>query len=163
MLNCYKVTLATTNASKDTARLEDGYIAVEAGEVYYSAISTADVAAQFPDALKIERVGRAYAPGESMPIDYTKTGFLPNRYNVTRGDGKPTDDDSRFYVLRYDKPDEWGRATRSALRFFAMAVAPDFPRLSEELREEIAQYETEAEKPPADQPTLSPTDSDIPF
>ena len=57
---CWKVTLETTNAMKDTARLSNsqGYITVEDGVIYVIADSLHNAVEMLPTALGIERVGR---------------------------------------------------------------------------------------------------------
>ncbi len=64
MISCYCVTLRTTSSMRDTARVNGVYIPVEHGELFFCAETMRDVGVVFPDALKIERVGIAFWPGQ---------------------------------------------------------------------------------------------------
>ena len=61
MTSCYKVTLPTTNAVNNTARVDGTYIPVEHGVLYVCASDAGVVGSVFQNAIKIERVGIAYA------------------------------------------------------------------------------------------------------
>lgn len=60
MLSCYRVELRTTNAMRDCAQVRGRYVDVEDGALHVVAPNVAVVAAAFPDARKIERVGVAH-------------------------------------------------------------------------------------------------------
>ncbi len=72
--------------------------------------------------------------------DYKKKGLIP-RYDVKRADGQDEDPEAKFFVLRYDKDDVWGRKCREALREFAASIKSDYPRLAAELRASVNKAE----------------------
>lgn len=76
--------------------------------------------------------------------DYKKTGLIHGRYQVLKADGRPTSPDAKYFVLRYDKDDEWGKACRSALDHLAEQIKGSYPQLARELHAEIARAEAAA-------------------
>jgi hypothetical protein len=47
---------------------------------------------------------------------------LFQKYIITKSDGSPVDDNARYFVLRVDKNDLWGKICRRALRQFSRDV-----------------------------------------
>lgn len=56
---CFRVSLPTTNASRDTAEVCGKYLAVDGGNLYVVAQTVEEVAQAFPPALNIRRLGLA--------------------------------------------------------------------------------------------------------
>jgi hypothetical protein len=68
-MHCFKVKLDTTNSSRDTAKVDDQYIKVNAGGYLYVVdTDIARVAEVFPEALEIVFVGHAAAVAEVPPL-----------------------------------------------------------------------------------------------
>lgn len=70
-----------------------------------------------------------------------KMGLLPGRYQVRKADGRAPSPEAKYFVLRYDKDDEWGRACRGALRDLCNRIRDSYPLLSDELLAEVRRHE----------------------
>jgi hypothetical protein len=70
-----------------------------------------------------------------------KSKGLYDKYNVSRADGKPLEEDARYFVLRYDGDRRWAR---HALRAYVRNIRDDFPKLADELEMTLNAHSTEA-------------------
>ena len=66
-----------------------------------------------------------------------KDGKLESKYIIKKTNGKKVDDFAKYFLLRYDKNDTWGKLSRQAIRFFARRLRQDMPELSESLLKEM--------------------------
>jgi len=57
------------------------------------------------------------------------------KYIISRTDGKPVDPEARYFVLRLDKKDDWGRACRKAVMELARNIYEQNPEFGQSLIE----------------------------
>ena len=65
------------------------------------------------------------------------------KYIVAKANGKPIDKNAKYMVLRYDRNDEYGLATRTALFLFARLIRPFAKQFSRQLKDKIELKEME--------------------
>lgn len=71
-----------------------------------------------------------------MDKNYKNTGLI-GKYNISKVDGTPIDENARYFVLRYDKyqkDEKHMMACRNALLKYADEISEHLPVLSEDLR-----------------------------
>ncbi len=71
--------------------------------------------------------------------DLKKQGLLP-KYQISKTSGKPLDEGSKYFVLRYDlngSDTKHISACRKALAVYAEEIKEHLPLLSEDLKKEL--------------------------
>lgn len=71
----------------------------------------------------------------------TKQNGLYQKYTVQKSDGTPIDPNAKYFILRYDKNDDFGKYSRRAIFEFAKWAQrnPEFKQLAEDLLYELAE------------------------
>lgn len=64
---------------------------------------------------------------------------LYGKYLIQHADGHPMDPNAKYFVLRYDKDDQWGKVCRGLLWKLATEIISWLPELSADLKKEIEQ------------------------
>ena len=57
------------------------------------------------------------------------------KYHITKRDGTPMDPNAKYFVLRFDKDDVHGEASREALKAYAKKVEDAYPQLALDIYE----------------------------
>tara|TARA_R110000850_G_scaffold265835_1_gene395893 strand:- start:58 stop:294 length:237 start_codon:yes stop_codon:yes gene_type:complete len=67
---------------------------------------------------------------------------LKQKYNIQKVDGRPVDENAKYFVLRYDCNQlnkDFEQASKKALLVFAEHIESTIPELAYDLRSEISQ------------------------
>lgn len=69
-----------------------------------------------------------------MGDDWKKGGLRRDKYIVVHGDGRPTDPNAHYFVLRLDGTSPHNEASRAAIRAYADVIRDHNPQFATELR-----------------------------
>ena len=80
---------------------------------------------------------------EQLNEDLLTKGLLP-KYKISKTNGKPLDEGSKYFVLRYDNQGSDPvhiKACQKALAVYADEIKDHIPQLSLDLKEQLKQFQ----------------------
>lgn len=94
----------------------------------------AALAERLPKPCGCRSAGHEACGGRWFEPAHPEEDGLVNKFVVLKATGEPVSPEARYFVLRYDKADGWGKAARKALAVFAEEVRPlGFDELADDL------------------------------